>query len=463
MPDTPLAAVQLVLGLVIVAGAVVAVFRRVDVRLAIGGAGVLLGLLAGDPLSVIRPFMASFVDPKTVVPICFAMGFAFVLKETGCDQHLVHLLIVPLRRARLLLVPGTVLVGFVVNIPVVSQTGTAASVGPVLIPLLFAMRVAPAAAGAALLLGCSIGGELMNPGGTQYGAITKGIANVTGRNVTQVECVVATQGLNLTQLVVATLVLSGLWVWSERRAGQPKAAAVPDEVLPEEMFRVNYVKALVPMVPLVLLFLVSPPAPLLHVPTDWLVGPGEEPAMFSSRLVGAAMLVGAAVAAAVSLVFGGGWRVVSPATGAFFAGLGFGFREIISIIAVAACFADGVMLVGVDRLIQAAITLMPNLLLPVAGYLTLGFAFLCGSGIAATKGLFDVFAESAVQHGFDPLNVGAIMAVCADAGRTMSPVAAVTLMCARLTSTEPIDLVKRVSLPLLAGITAAIVAVALRG
>ena len=75
----------------------------------------------------------------------------------------------------------------------------------------------------------------------------------------------------------------------------------------------------------------------------------------------------------------------------------------------------------------------------------MAFAFLCGSGIAATKGLFDVFAESAVQHGFEPLEVGAVMAICADAGRTMSPVAAVTLMCARLTGTEPLELVKRVA------------------
>ena len=197
MPDSALSAAQLLLGLLIIAGAVVAVFRRVDVRLAIGGAGLLLGIVGGDPWSVIRAFMASFVDPKTVIPICFAMGFAFVLKETGCDQHLVQLLVVPLRRARLLLVPGTVLVGFLVNIPIVSQTGTAASVGPVLIPLLVRHADCAGGGGSGAAIGCSIGGELMNPGGTQYGAITKGISTVTGRDVIQVECVEATQALEL--------------------------------------------------------------------------------------------------------------------------------------------------------------------------------------------------------------------------------------------------------------------------
>jgi C4-dicarboxylate transporter len=40
----------------------------------------------------------------------------------------------------------------------------------------------------------------------------------------------------------------------------------------------------------------------------------------------------------------------------------------------------------------------------------------------------------------------------------MSPVAAVTLMCADMTGTSPLQLVRRVALPLLAGATAVVVA-----
>jgi C4-dicarboxylate transporter len=39
----------------------------------------------------------------------------------------------------------------------------------------------------------------------------------------------------------------------------------------------------------------------------------------------------------------------------------------------------------------------------------------------------------------------------------MSPVAAVTLMCATLTGARPFDLVKRVGPPLIAGLTVAII------
>src|SRR5207302_1723061 len=88
------------------------------------------------------------------------------------DQHLVQLLVQPLRRVRPLLIPGTVLVGFLVNLPVVSQTSTAVAIGPVLVPLLLAARISPLTTGSALLLGSSLGGELLNPGAPEVGTIS---------------------------------------------------------------------------------------------------------------------------------------------------------------------------------------------------------------------------------------------------------------------------------------------------
>src|SRR5262249_38922910 len=123
-----------------------------------------LGTLVGQPQVIVQTFLATFSNEKFVVPICTAMGFAYVLRHTGCDQHLVHLLTNPLQRVRPLLVPGTVVVGFLINVPVISQSSTAVSIGTVLVPILVAARIAPVTIGAALLLGSSIGGELLNPG-----------------------------------------------------------------------------------------------------------------------------------------------------------------------------------------------------------------------------------------------------------------------------------------------------------
>ncbi len=74
----------------------------------------------------------------------------------------------------------------------------------------------------------------------------------------------------------------------------------------ETSFRINPLKAVVSFVPVVLLFLTALPEPLrlLHVPMTWLVdvehfhGPNSElQAVFDSRLVGAAMLIGVVAAA----------------------------------------------------------------------------------------------------------------------------------------------------------------------
>ncbi|MCS7046136.1 MAG: hypothetical protein NZO58_07255, partial [Gemmataceae bacterium] len=148
----------------VITAAVVAMVRQVDIRLVLFLAAVALAALGGVPHLVAITFFKTFSDEKFVVPICTAMGFAYVLRHTGCDRHLVRLLVRPVQRARWLLIPGAITVGFLVNMPIVSQTSTAVTVGTVIIPLLRAAGVPATTIGAALLLGSSIGGELFNPG-----------------------------------------------------------------------------------------------------------------------------------------------------------------------------------------------------------------------------------------------------------------------------------------------------------
>ena len=62
---------------------------------------------------------------------------------------------------------------------------------------------------------------------------------------------------------------------------------------------------------------------------------------------------------------------------------------------------------------------------PAAGFVPLAFAALSGSGMAATQSLYGFFVAPAERLGADPKDVGAVVALGAAAGRTMSPVAAV--------------------------------------
>jgi DcuC family C4-dicarboxylate transporter len=164
------------------------------------------------------------------------------------------------------------------------------------------------------------------------------------------------------------------------------------------------------------------------------------------------MLVGVVAAALTD------WRKSGATAQRFFEGVGYAFINIVSIIISAVCFGAGVQASGLAAALGRAIAAAPGVLLPSAAGLPLGFAWVCGSGMASTQSLFGFFVEPALSTGQDPLRVGAIVSLAAAAGRTMSPVAAVVFMSASLTGTEPLALIRRVVLPLLAGITAVVVA-----
>jgi DcuC family C4-dicarboxylate transporter len=220
-------------------------------------------------------------------------------------------------------------------------------------------------------------------------------------------------------------------------------------------FRVNWFRALVPLVPITLLFLIGKPFEVITVPKHWLVDE-VNPAdlqQFDSRLVGAAMLVGVVVAALTA-----GWGALGSAR-AFFEGAGYAFTHIISLIVTAACFGKGIELIGLAEKLGDFIARWPDVLMPTAGGLPLTFAWLSGSGMASTQSLYGFFVEPARMLHVDPLLVGAVVSIAAAAGRTLSPVAAVTLMCCAMTETNPFELIRRLALPLLVGL-AAVVALA---
>lgn len=460
---------RLLLGLVILALGVIAVYRQVEVRLTLLITALALGIVADDPWRIVQVFFQTFANERFVVPICTAMGFAYVLRHTGCDQHLVRLLVRPLTRVRFLLIPGTVLVGFLVNMPIVSQTSTAVTIGPVVIPILLAARISPLTTGAALLLGSSIGGELFNPGAPELRTTIEESVKAAKdlklpyEQYNTERCVERIMPLNLVGLVVATSVFWWLSLRREQKVmpatgATPAAGPATDQGPTEEIvgapFHVNYLRAMVPLVPLVLLYLTAPPMELIEVPKTWLEPQPEAapPGRFESRLIGAAMLVGTVVAGLVV------WRKGLGTASAFFEGAGFGFTHIISLIIVANCFGEAVKAIGLAQVVGGWIRQDPVLLIVAAAVLPLGFAFLSGSGMASTQSLFVFFAEPALRLGIDPTHAGAVVSIASAAGRTMSPVAAVALMSARLTGTTSLELSRRVALPLLAGVGAVVIA-----
>ena len=457
--------VLLLAGFFIIAATVYLMVRRVEVRLVLLGAGLLMAVVAGKPLAVLDTFTRAMVTGM-VAPICAAMGFAAVLSATGCDQHLVHLLVAPLRRFRWLVLPGGILAAYVVNTAVTSMASTAAALGPILVPLMLRAGVPLDVAGAALILGASCGGDLLNPGAQDVQAL----ASTT--HIAAQEISMRVVPSSIAGLLVAAFVFTLL----NRRQSSP-VRVDPGPVAPLAALtaetqappRVNLLKAIIPLVPIALLLLAyylrtrlggqSPLAWLLEVPP--LAGGDPKDVNEWHRLEGAlpvvlGMLIGTLLAGAV------GWREIQQLARSLFEGMGSAYGNIISLTITAQCFGTGVAAIGVSTALLGLLSASRFLAPFFAATVPWGLAVLSGSGSGSILAFGQSFlARVDAQHHVATLC--ALACLAGAYGRTMSPVAAVVIYSAGLVGVSPMVLVRRLLPAALVGAIAALATALLLG
>lgn len=423
-----------VAALVIILIAIILMFKRVDVRLSLGLCAVLLFLIAGKWQQIFVIIAQQMTNEKTVVPICTAMGFAFVLRLTECANHLTHLLLVPLRYTRTLLIPGGIIAAYIVNSAIISQSSTAAIVGTVLLPLLLAANIQPIIAGSLLLLGSSMGGELFNPGAVEIGKL----AELTKVPATTLVAQVMPVNLTASVTVLIVFCLQAV-IFSPKSAKLSVEDTKTDSFASSKPFDINLIKALIPLLPLALLFIVPT---LVQLPKEF---------SNNSVSIAAAMLI--AVAAA---------GLTTPKQTAlvttFFDGVGFAYANIISIIIVATIFTEGIKANGLILHLTNALANRPSAVEFASLILPFTLAGVTGSGSAPAIAVMNILVPVAATMNLDPVKIGALAASSAQLGRTMSPVAAVVIMSATISQQPALYLVKCVAIPLLAGFVALLVA-----
>lgn len=392
-----------------------ALIRRYETRLVLIGAGLLLCCISLDPMAALNQFAKSMTNNSLVMAICSSMGFAFAASYTKCDRSLVHYLAAPVRGLGIFLIPVCTVITFFVNIAIPSAAGCAAAVGSTLIPVMLRAGIKPAAAAAAVLAGTI--GSYLSPG-TSHNPYVAKMANME---------VMDFIGFHSTYSLMcgAILVVGVLLVCLVLRDNKGDANAQVDEskLQKQDDFTPSVLKALVMLVPIAILVCGNLWVPAIKMG------------------VAQAMVIGAICALAV------GRCNPQEFSKQFFNGMGKGYADVMGIIIAAGVFAAGLRAAG---LIDVCVDALKN----ANEYARWGGALgpwvmgvITGSGDAATLAFNEAVTPHAEAFGMSIPGLGALAFLTGALGRTMSPLAGVTILVSGIAMVSPIEVIKRTALP----------------
>lgn len=406
------------LGFLVILIAVYFLVKQVETRFVLFAAGLAMATLAGNPMAAFQAFSHGVSESKLFETIVTVMGFSMVMKVTQCDQHLIHLLAKPVKKAGPFLIPMATFMTFLVNSTLTSAAGAAAAAGAILIPLLISSGVYPAVAAAAVLGGTY--GSMFNPG---Y-AMNALIANVAKESSF---AVVANHFLPLFSVCVASACTLGVIAYFRK---ENKGYLEDSSGQIHEMdFQLNYLKAIVPVIPLILILLVN---------THSIPG-------IKSIAISHTMIIGTILAMLVSKI---GPQKISKE---FFHGMGDAYGHICGIIICALVFVEGMKSLGMIQLLTEIMVTHPEIAKFSSGFGPFALGLISGSGDAAATAFNKAVTINASQFGLNSLDMGSLAVLGGALGRAASPLAGAAIICASYAKVSPMEVAKRNILGMLLG------------
>lgn len=399
----------------------------------------LTGLFAFDLFAMVSEAFSNRVA-KIGMIIMAAGGFAKYMSAISASKALVDLSIKPLSQIRnpYALLAITYVAGQFLNVFIPSAAGLAMLLLVAMYPTLIQLGVRPVAAAAVIGTTACLDLGPASPA-ANVAALTIGISPI--------EYFVQYQ-LKVTAVVVP--VVAGLHFFWQRRcdnaddkiAGGDEEFELPETA--EKQVPVPAFYALLPLLPLVLLFVFSP----LMVT--------------SIRLdVVTAMLISLGVAMGFEVIRHRGLREALGGITHFFRGMGDVFSSVVTLIVAAEIFASGVKATGlIDSLISVVEGYsLAGSMMAVVLVLLLGLtAMLTGSGNAA------LFSFAGMIPGISArmnASVESLVLPAQFAGglfRSVSPVAGVIIAVAGAARVTPFAIVRRTSVPMMGGVLATLLA-----
>ena len=430
---------RLFLALAGIVAVVALLIIKKDTKTVLIGVGLVLCVLCLKPLDGLNAFTSYMTKAGLIKAICASMGFAFVMKFTGCDRALVNLLTRPLGNIGFLLIPIVVALTYFINIAIPSAAGCSAAVGATLIPVMMAAGVKPEMAGAAVFAGTF--GGVLSPGSAHNVFVTD---MVKAHNPSYtVQDVIAVQFSSaITALIVVLIVISitaivckdytkGVNYLAQREGSANSVAASSGDSsnLDAQPQKLNVLHALMPLVPLVILIIGGTSKLNTISFLKW-----------TKMGVAEAMLLGAIVTIVITMTN------PQKITKEFFKGMGSAYADIMGIIIAAGVFVAGLSACG-------AIDFVIEWLKGEQGYVKFGGTFVpffmgivTGSGDAAAMAFNTAVTVHADALGFEQDKLGMAVAISGALGRSASPIAGACIVCAGLAMVSPIQIAKRTAL-----------------
>ncbi|MDU6912982.1 MAG: C4-dicarboxylate transporter DcuC, partial [Veillonella sp.] len=304
--------VMVITGIVIVVATFIAIIKQFETRLVLLLSGLLMCFIGGQLGAGTTAFVKELTNPGLVPTICTVLGFSYVMEYTKCTEHMVYFISAGLKKMTKIIIPGAVIITFLINIALPTAAGCAAAVGALLIPALIRSGVHPAMAGSAIFLGTW--GSSLSPGLM----FNPQVAQLAGVDVMTVIASFSMQAI--IGIVVAAILLNIVAIVKKEHTGY---VMKNDTAAEGKEFKVNYFYAIIPIIPLVLLVLGS-----------------KQVAVIPEISVPVSMLIGTAI----------GIIAVRPnvteAVKKFFRGTGDGMCDVVGLMAAAACFTAGMQLIG---------------------------------------------------------------------------------------------------------------------
>ena len=409
------------IAVLVIIATIYCLIKRYETRLVLFTAGLFLCCISMKPMAALDQFAKSMTNASLIMAICGAMGFAYVVTHTSCDRHLVSLLAAPLKRLGILLIPAATAVTFFVNIAIPSAAGCAAAVGATFIPVMIRAGIRPAAAGAAILMGTY--GSILSPG-MSHNNFVAGISKMNVMDLISLHTPFSLimMGIGLVGITIVCLVLRDNKPTAEELAAySAKEGGAPIE-------KINFLKALAPLIPLIILVLGNKYVPALKMG------------------VAQAMVLGAIFTLLVS------WCDPQKFSKEFFRGMGNGYGDVMGIIIAAGVLAAGLTASG---LIKGLIALMVQSKEIAQWGGSIGpfvLSVLMGSGDAGAMAFNSAVTPHAQEFGMQIHSLGSLAFLAGAAGRTASPIAGITILVAGLAKANPFDVAKRTFLPMVVAV-----------